>query len=598
MQTAASRILLILVISLASFGDSSQALSPGGAGSAAPNLGELLVHVVNPITGTPFLPGNFPLPGQKALTLEIAAARGEFEPASFVLRAPSRDVTGLTLSPTDLYGSVGSTVIPSVDVDIKIVKPWFQSYYAWNELGKSSPTDFRQKLVPELLLKDDDLVTVDLNGGRNLLKLQRSGQPSYEWINQKTLAPTGQALPTTQEFPVKDAKTLQPFSIPRSSGKQVWVTVYVPPTITPDEYTGDIVVRSNGALLGNIKIVVKVHNFELAQSSIVHSIYYRARLDNAKATVGSELRNTEQLRAEFQNMFNHGIRNPTMYQPLVPQEALREVLHLRQQFGMNTGPLYYLGIQTTATFLGHEPAEAEKQLRNAFSQISGLAGAYGFRSVYVYGKDEARGEELVSQRRLWDIVHASGGKVLVAGYTGSFELVGDRLDTLIHANQPASTEAQKWHGSGHQIFNYSNPQTGPENPFLFRLNYGVLLWANGYDGAMPYAYQHCFGSCWNDMDHPIFRDHNLTYPTADGAIDTLAWEGYREAVDDVRYLTTLEKMLNNASSGTADQARSFLSSLRASIQFKQAQAGKYNQRMDINLDALREQVVAYIQAMQ
>ena len=167
-----------------------------------------------PSRALPFCPVIFLYPAKNHSPSRLRPLRGEFEPASFVLRAPSRDVTGLTLSPTDLYGSVGSTVIPSMDVDIKIVKPWFQSYYAWNELGKSSPMDFRQKLVPELLLKDDDLVTVDLNGGRNLFKLQRSGQPSYEWINQKTLAPTGQALPTMQEFPVKDAKTLQPFPFP------------------------------------------------------------------------------------------------------------------------------------------------------------------------------------------------------------------------------------------------------------------------------------------------------------------------------------------------------------------------------------------------
>ena len=31
-----------------------------------------------------------------------------------------------------------------------------------------------------------------------------------------------------------------------------------------------------------------------------------------------------------------------------------------------------------------------------------------------------------------------------------------------------------------------------------------------------------FGSIWNDFDHPTYRDHNLTYPTIDDVIDTIA----------------------------------------------------------------------------
>ena len=375
----------------------------------------------------------------------------------------------------------------------------------------------------------------------------------------------------------------------------------MPPDTPPDEYSGDIEVRSNGALQGTIKINLKVHSFELAESKITHSIYYRAVLDDARASVGSEYRNAEQMREELQNLLNHGVRNPTMYQPFFPvQGLLREALQLRQDLGMNNGPLYYLGAQTTASFLGNDSTQAEIKLRTVFSQVNGIARAYGFTSVYIYGPDEAQGAALVAQRRLWDIVHGLGGKVFVAGYTGSFELVGDVLDLLVHAHQPSVHEATKWQGSGHKIFNYDNPQAGPENPFLFRLNYGIVLWANGYDGAMPYAYQHCFGSCWNDMDHPTYRDHNLTYPTADGVIDTLAWEGFREAADDVRYLTTLEKLLSNVSTNTtaaADQARLFLSTLKTTVLSKQTHSGKYNLKMDIDLDAVRDQVVGHIDAI-
>ena len=35
---------------------------------------------------------------------------------------------------------------------------------------------------------------------------------------------------------------------------------------------------------------------------------------------------------------------------------------------------------------------------------------------------------------------------------------------------------------------------------------------------------------------------NFVYGHADGVIDTLAWEGFREGVDDIRYATLLQQL--------------------------------------------------------
>jgi hypothetical protein len=557
------------------------------------NVGPLQIYVVAPISRQMILPDTFPIPGERTSTIKISACRGEFEPASFVLRAIGLDMAGVTLTATDLRSVSSNAVIPSKHIDLKIVKPWFQSYYAWNEIWKGDAADFRQTLVPELLLKDDALVKVELSAEQNFVKLNNE----YVWINQKQLVASEQALPTMPDFPIKDAKTLQPFAIDRDTNKQVWVTILVSLGTPPDKYSGEIAIRSNGVLQGTINVDLEVHSFELAESKITHSIYYRAVLDNTRASVGSEYRNTEQMREELQNLISHGVRNPTMYQPLSNQKLLREALQIRQDLGMNNGPLYYLGVQTTASFLGKDAPQSENRLRTIFSQVNGLARASGFTSVHIYGKDEAKGEALVAQRRLWDIVHGLGGKIIVAGYTDSFGLVGDLLDTVVFHGRPSQGEAIKWHNIGHQIFSYQNPQSGPENPFLFRLNYGLVLWANDFDGAMPYAYQHCFGSCWNDMDHPKYRDHTFTYPTADGVIDTLAWEGFREATDDVRYLTTLEKVLSNGSiniTPAVNEARLFLSTLKTTLLSKQKNAGKYNSSMEIDLDEIRGKVIMHI----
>ena len=88
---------------------------------------------------------------------------------------------------------------------------------------------------------------------------------------------------------------------------------------------------------------------------------------------------------------------------------------------------------------------------------------------------------------------------------------------------------------GMKLLSYGHPQGGCVTPETYRRNYGLLLWQWGFDGAMTHAYQCGYGFIWNDFDG-LYRDENMTYPTADGVIDTLQWEGYREGVNDLRYL--------------------------------------------------------------
>jgi len=51
-------------------------------------------------------------------------------------------------------------------------------------------------------------------------------------------------------------------------------------------------------------------------------------------------------------------------------------------------------------------------------------------------------------------------------------------------------------------------------------------------------------------------------------VDTIAWEGFREAVDDVRYVTTLEKAIAAAPAAKrrqAAEARKWLGALDPSL---------------------------------
>jgi hypothetical protein len=237
----------------------------------------------------------------------------------------------------------------------------------------------------------------------------------------------------------------------------------------------------------------------------------------------------------------HDVLYPTCYQGY-DERLLRRTLRLRAEAGLPAGPFFSLGISTgNATDpaqLAAKKAEVRKWLK--------LIRQYGYTDLYVYGLDEARGERLRSQRAAWQAVQEAGGKTFVAGYLGTFEAMGRLLNCLVFAGPPRADEAANWHSVGSRIFSYANPQVGVEEPETYRRNFGLLLWKAGFDGAMDYAYQHAFGHIWNDFDDPRYRDHVFAYPTVEGVIDTLAWEGFREAVDDVRYLATLQHAVREA----------------------------------------------------
>ena len=158
---------------------------------------------------------------------------------------------------------------------------------------------------------------------------------------------------------------------------------------------------------------------------------------------------------------------------------------------------------------------------------------------------------------------------------------------LVCGNDTRSEEAARWHSIGAKIFSYNNPQVGEEKPETYRRNFGLQLWQNDYGGTMDFAYQLGFGHIWNDFDDE-YRDHNFTYPTTNGVIDTIQWEGQREGVDDVRYLSTLLHTIETAKSQGKNTtlAENYLARLKSS------------DLSSTNLDLVRSDIIDHILSLQ
>ena len=565
-----------------------------------PDEGKALTYVVKAITNPSMWirPTDTLIPGRISNEISLVACPGEYEPASFVVQATS-DIAGLKPQVTDLKGENGT--IPASAVDLKVVKCWYQAGSAGYGFAQQRE---KRVLVPELLLNDASLVRIDREKKDNHLKLSYPEGERYVWISEPVQPKSPTVHPPVDEFPVKDSPVLLPVDIPAKENRQFWLTVHVPPDAKAGKYLGAVHLESGEGRVGAIALEVKVLPIELVPPYYTSSLYYGGTLDpKGTGTISGSLKSEAQYREEMENLIAHGVTAPIIPIRFERQEGrlvyddrvLKPILEARNSLGMLEGPIYIGGFFWQALelkqpkFVKHIDLtpERKKRLQDIVRKIVALARSYGVTDVYFYGLDEAKGERLTCQRESWEVIREAGGKIFVAGYAdNNFREMGDIQDLIICAGYPDRREAEKWHSRGNKIWSYANPQGGLENPELNRRNFGLLLWRHGYDGAATWIYMATVGHTWNEFDSPKARDYNFVYPTVDGVIDTVQWEGYREGVDDVRYVTTLEGAIRKAeASGKPDEVAAA------------SRAKRYLADLDVesrNLDTIRLEIVEHL----
>lgn len=468
----------------------------------------------NRLTGT-----NIPSEVKPVQKVSLRVCPDQYESFSILLQ-PKEKLSDVEVKWSELKGS-GKT-IDQTALDVYIAKVWYQAGVKSTEVNK-------KVLTQELLLKDDDLVQVDHKSQTNYLKVSdRSGNERYIDISTPD-----------SKFPddviIKDSKSLKPFSADPENNKQLWFTFHVPMDAKPGKYNTAIRLQSAGRQILEFPLEIQVLPFKLDESRLTYSLYYHGALRDWKLRAfHCEDKTEEQLEAELLDMKQHGVLYSTNYQDI---KHIERNLKIRNKVGLPNDKLF----STLLDWCTGLP-KSEKELlefKSRVQKFKSSAEKMGYKQLYIYGIDEARGERLIAQRPAWKAAHELGVKIFVAGYYETFSDVGDLLDIGIVQGPLSKEQSALYHSAGNQVFSYSNPQVGQENPEIYRRNFGLALWKAGYDGSMDYAYQKNYGSIWNDFDNPRYREETFTYPTSDGLISTVQWEGFRQGVNDVRFLSTL-----------------------------------------------------------
>ena len=515
-------------------------------------------YVVPAISAIRRTPDRLPPDGDLANRIGVVAAQDEYEPASFVL-APLKDVARLAVRPSALRGPAG--VIPVENLDLRVVKCWWQPGTAWTSYF-DDPS--HRELVPELLLKDDSLVKVDMAAREHYLRVDYPEGPQYVWTSYRY--PQDPRLQKDIWFdylvePCADSETLEPVALKTGRAQQFWLTVKVPEKAAPGIYTGTLSLIADGAPAGSFTLRLRVLPFALPDPRTYYDLdepFYvtmfrcgslkmeRRGFDNQADAEARLMKLFRNLRAHGINHYFGNFGDPRHYKNWKNTEdgkLAARTFELVREAGFKP-PLF-------ATFRAsmsarYPPATHGTDYANALEgarmMLDDLEKIVGHRQVYAWGAGEPHPSTLKKQLPGWKALQEMG--VMIGGEGKPWHLgIAGFAEELIDFGGQAYYErsfTDPWHSVGHRVLCYANPHPGNENPEVSRRHHGMMLYKAGYDGTCNHAW---FVARDNILDFWLpygYRDL-MVNQVRGGVLDCLAWEGFREGIDDIRYATLLKQ---------------------------------------------------------
>lgn len=460
------------------------------------------------------LPDFIPPIGRLSKPIELKLCPGEFEPASFVIWA-DKELSNVTVEVGELKCEQNRNIIPADSVDVRWVKCWYQG-------GVEGPRHTGKRvLTSELLLKNPELVRVDSRNRKNIFRhKKREGD--------KVARPY---LPHHYHDDAKDLLSVK--KLPPRCAQQVWLTARVNDDTPAGVYEGVVTVKADNAKAATIPVRIEVLGFKLKPNPLISGVYCINPIWTRNGPAHEKA-----ILARMKNLVDHGVTHPGIR--CETPERLPTLIRRMKKAGLNTDDVFIL----TWSFWVNKAPDPKTVDPDHAVKLAAKWGEYakkaGVKQVYLYLADEARGKRLEVQKRYVPKMREMGVKTWVACYQDYFPIAGSFIDAPVLAFKPASKElVDAIHAAGNIVLSYANPQCGSELPETYRRNYGLLLWAVDYDGSMNFSLWSCSSDPWDDFDHSFYRDHNMAYPTKSGVVDTIQWEGWREGVDDCRYMATL-----------------------------------------------------------
>ena len=527
-------------------------LASDGQALAAIRRSPIAPYTVKPFSQEIFLPRHFPENGDLSGRMRLVACRGESESASALVFA-FRPLTVERVTISDLAGP-GGAKIPASEIDAKLVKRWIRSGGAWITYFQDSR---QRNLTPDLLVNDDKLIRVDEFRLRNYLRLTYPEGTVYADVSDPALG----HIRWRNDIPFQDAKTLQPVEIPEAGRNQQFLfTLHVPTNAIAGVYRGKVEFAVSGGYRVPMSFEVCVPDIDLPAQGSPHddlSCSYISLLNYFPPIAGETLEKRRAFAKEAMRQLRaYGIFHvsglwTTPELAALAHEAgfVPDRLFGFRRLGM---PGDWRGLYPGTPSRDLTKADKEAGMKSVLRKmlpiqrfldqhVSPAAKVY----YHFYSENDAWRQLAVDQAERAEAAWRFGHRVYAHGDLVNLDYAADVEDVHSSTSYHADEGAQ-WQAGRGELINYCNPFPSSENPELYRRLIGHTMYKNHLHGHMMHGYS-VSDVPWNEfaVDYGgdgAFRNFAMTYHQRDGLIYELCMGGYREAFDDVRYMTRLRQI--------------------------------------------------------
>jgi len=381
----------------------------------------------------------------------------------------------------------------------------------------------------------------------------------------------------------------EPFDMAPNTFRRVHLIVHVPEQAKPGLYRGTLRIVPANAPAVTLPISFEVLGIRLGPPTKHYSAYFYGRhLGRSEAEADAIIRK------ELADLRAHGA-DRLLWRPrigyvkegdrITPDYTdVRKHVGLLREFGFQPPYLVWTGLGRLAGLVGSDQSDAFlRQGEQALRGLVALAKQEGWGEVAVTHMDEVFGRERFERYlRLTKVVRRVQGLRMYITFhcqpRPEVEEMTRRIDPFVDIRGYHGHSIDMWLGAGHTLAEladklrtsgdeawcYYNPRSVEVTPEWQRIVNGYWLWLGPVTTHCPWIYNSYHGDPLDDADG---FDFGYAFPKGDEIVPTRLWEAYREGVDDVRYLSTLEALVakHKADAGKAAavrDAQAFLDGLR------------------------------------
>ncbi len=360
-------------------------------------------------------------------------------------------------------------------------------------------------------------------------------------------------------------------NIEKDTTCQYWITIYIPDDTESGDYVTQLIFEPKGRKKKEITIEVEVLPIILKEPSRVYGIYY----NGDTRWKGFYPKN---IRKHFIDIREHGLQTITLFDtPKIIQTdkididfsvsgatspwPIDEMMRIYIESGL-PGPIIYTGVNRIIRFSINSAFgfkiftdDFDRVYKQLIIKIDNYVKNKKWPEFFFSPVDEPATtfEKMKMASYYLELIKETlpSIKTYTTLYGGwkqidDGKLLDEWLDVRCYdwLDKKLIRDTRK---SKDELWVYNGGSFG-KRPVIDRFFYGFYAEKISADGIMQWVYQWP-SSLGVDPDHEFevgAQGWYYTYPSAEGPVPTIGWEGIREGIDDARYLETLKSLIIEA----------------------------------------------------